>query len=74
MRYFTAKSRIIITQHPNAAMVGLKGTVERLRIADDGAWVKMDSRLDSNEFPFRNQDGDSRQNNALLYPENCEVL
>ena len=67
---FSNNLRIKIVEHDNPEMVGLYGNVVRLRHADDGAWVRMDERIDCNNFPFPS--GDPRSHHTMLYPEQCE--
>lgn len=56
---------------PEHIMKGETGSIERLRIGDDGAWVCMDKEppAELQSFP----QGDSRHNNILLYPDQCEL-
>lgn len=49
---------------------GKIGTVVRLRMSDDGAWVRMDDAIPDEiaSFPA----SDKRRNHVLLYPHECE--
>ena len=47
------------------------GTVRRLRMADAGAWVALDSRLEDKFHPFP-ADDETRSTHVLAYPEDCE--
>ena len=47
---------------------GKTGTVVRLRMSDDGAWVKLDSEPAHPRFPA----DDSRHCDVMLYPEQAE--
>lgn len=48
------------------------GTVVRLRMADHGAWVALDKRLDiPNAHPFP-ADDETRGTHVLALPEDCE--
>lgn len=49
------------------------GYVQRLRRADDGAWIALDSRVDvpdAHGFP----ENDSRSHHVLAYPEDCDEV
>lgn len=70
LKKFTNSMRVEVKEHDDPAMVGMLGTVVRLRQADNGAWVRMNIRLDSDDFPF--PEGDSRSHHTLLYPDQCE--
>lgn len=65
---FERRIRITAKGHP---LEGKTGTIERLRLSDDGAWVAMDKPLPEElaSFPM----GDGRRNHFLLYPDDCEV-
>lgn len=69
MRNFSNGQRIKVNL-PHDRMHGKVGTVVRLRMGDNGAWVKMDDELpeELRSFPV----GDSRDHHLLLYPEDCE--
>lgn len=49
------------------------GRVHRLRIADDGAWVRMECDLLPRIRSFPADDGGGRGNDIILYPEDCEL-
>lgn len=49
------------------------GTVRRLRRADVGAWVELDSMPDDNLRSFPADDAGGRGNHVLAYPEDCEA-
>lgn len=68
MKRFENRQRIVVINH--ALLDGKAGRVVRLRMQDDGAWVRMDEvpPLELRHFP----DGDSRQYEVLLSPEWCE--
>lgn len=51
-------------------LAGRTGVVRRLRRADDGAWVRMHDDLPARHRRF--SPGDDRENDILLYPEDCE--
>jgi hypothetical protein len=70
MKRFKCGMRVRIVSHKDVNMIGNEGTVYRLRIADNGAWVRMDKRLATEWFPFG--DMDSRSNHTLLSPDQCE--
>lgn len=62
-----------VIEHDDSRMVGNIGKVVRLRISDNGAWVRMEKRLtDSGDFPF--SEPDERANHTLLYPDQCEKV
>lgn len=67
MKSFKDGQRITVTAeaHP---LLGQSGSVKRLRMADDGAWVKFDNRIPA-DWPF--PEGDTRSNDAVIYPEEC---
>lgn len=68
MKRFRYRQRVRVVR---GEPLGGKGTVVRLKIADDGAWVKMDTLRDNlRVFPI----GDDRQNHIELFPEMCEEL
>jgi hypothetical protein len=52
------------------ALIGKTGRIERLGVADSGAWVTMDEPLSEEiaSFPV----GDTHRNSIFLYPEECE--
>ena len=51
---------------------GRTGTVERMRICDDGAWVDIDGGLPSELRKFPEDDEFGRGNHIILYPDECE--
>lgn len=69
MKRFANGQRVTVKEGP---LEGVQGTVVRLRISDDGAWVKMDKRIESNHDLFPFPAGDSRSHNTMLYPEDCQ--
>lgn len=73
MREFRDNQRVLVTDtdHP---LVGMFGTVARLRRCDECAWVRMDSRpLGAKEcFPFLADDPSGRGTHTLLHPDQCE--
>jgi hypothetical protein len=50
-------------------LLGRTGTVVRCRIADSGAWVKMDEPIPEKIAKFPKDD--DRRNHVLLYPTEC---
>lgn len=57
-------------EHP---LFGIAGEVVRLRIADDGAWVKMDEIPADVTRYFPADDEHGRGNHFLLYPDECSL-
>lgn len=72
MKGFKNGGRIVVTNKQHE-LYGIKGTVVRLRMSDDAAWVRMDERPSgaAQLFPFGSNDADARQNNAMLWPDEC---
>lgn len=71
MRAFTRGQRVTIETFGNASLVGQSGTVRRVRMGDNGAWVEMDSRPPAQFCSFPADD--SRANHLLLCPELCNL-
>ncbi len=61
--------RVTDTESP---LVARKGTVCRMRRADDAAWIAMDDDLPEHLASFAV--GDDRRNNIILWPEQCEAV
>jgi hypothetical protein len=55
-----------------APLEGKTGTVVRMRMADNGAWVSMDEALPASLVSFPADD--DRHHHVLLYPEDCEEI
>lgn len=53
---------------------GKIGTVVRLRMCDDGAWINMDQDIPDELRSFPADDASRRGNHVLLYPDECEEL
>lgn len=72
MKRFFNGERVIVTSVKHE-LHGIAGTVARLRMSDNAAWVRMDERPSGATilFPFGNDDGDPRQNHAMLWPSEC---
>jgi hypothetical protein len=71
MERFTQGQRVKIAHGEYvASMEGWAGSVHRLRIADTGAWVRMDQEVPSEHRKFGG--ADERKNDLLLFPEECE--
>jgi len=51
-------------------LFGRTGVVRRLRYSDNGAWVRMHETVPARHRCFA--DGDDRENDLPLYPEDCE--
>lgn len=68
-RFKTGQRVTIIDGYPE--LIGKLGTVQRLRMGDDGAWIKMDDELPKcyRSFPTT----DERSRNIMLYPDDCAV-
>ena len=58
--------RVVRRDHP---LFQQAGTVVRVRMADDGAWVEMDGDVPEGirEFPA----GDPKARHVMLYPDQC---
>jgi hypothetical protein len=52
------------------SMLGKVGTVVRIRMQDNGAWIEMDDPLPEELASF--ELGDNRRNHIIFYPEECE--
>lgn len=70
MRAFKEGQRVVVDEpslHPD--LRNKVGTVKRCRMADSGAWVRMDDPLPDGvgSFPA----GDPRERDVLLYPQEC---
>jgi len=63
---------------PNSAaqreLAGTTGTVVRLRIRDDAAWVRMDCELPDSLRSFPADDERGRGNHILLWPQECRAV
>lgn len=51
---------------------GRTGVVTRLRMKDNGAWVRMDQPLPDDLRVFSANDASGRGDHILLYPDECE--
>ena len=70
MREFSSGQKVRVVD-PTITLRGATGVVARLRIKDNGAWVTIEGDCKGhNPFPA----GDPRENNVLLYPEQCELV
>ncbi len=56
---------------PNKPLLGMRGSVVRLRRADCAAWVRMDDPLPAalRSFPA----GDERADHIILWPDECDI-
>jgi hypothetical protein len=71
MKSFENRQRIRVTAVSHE-LCGLYGTVVRLRIKDDQAWVNMDAPLRDGMRYFPEGDSAGRENHTLLAPDECE--
>ena len=71
LRRFQQSQRVTIACADYGELAGESGTVVRLRLADDGAWVKMDVDLPAEYRAFPADDAHGRGRHLLLYPEQC---
>lgn len=71
MRRFKLHQRVVVRHTADGHAVDTPGTVERLRRADDGAWIALDRRLAEGIHPFPADD--SRATHVLAYPEDCDL-
>lgn len=71
MKNFRNGQRVTVAEvgHP---LTGRKGSVVRLRRADNGAWVRMDDRPPEELCPFPVDD--SRGHDVVLYPDQCKPV
>jgi len=67
MRLTTGK-RIQVTSGLES-IIGFCGTVVRVRLADDGAWVRMDKDLPQELWAF--PPDDHRHRDVIIYPDEC---
>ena len=68
MRSFRNKQRVFVRVDADEKQVQRPGTIVRLRRANDGAWVRLDSKAvdpSAHKFPR----GDNRENHVLAYPD-----
>ena len=72
MKYFALRQRVQVLPD-GTALDGRIGTVVRLRISDDGAWVQMDNDLPADLCSFPDP-ADNRHRNIMLYPEQCQEV
>ena len=75
MRKFQLHQRVIV--HRTAYghdLGGVAGAVERLRRADDAAWIRLDTRH-ANEaaHPFLVDDEADRATHVIAWPEDCDM-
>ena len=78
MERFEDHQRVVVVNpdHNRQPLKGRTGTVVRLRIADNMAWVNMDEPLPEEFCSFTENDGygqpEIRRNHILLDPAECE--
>ena len=72
MDHFRKGMRVTVVSPDESSLKGYVGTVTRLRIADEGAWIRMDELLPEGlaNFPL----GDPRHRDYTLYPDECEEI
>lgn len=70
MKRFKDGQRVLVNLDHEGTKVEITGTVCRLRRADDGAWINLDSRHKRCPFP----ESDPRSNHIMAYPEDCMAL
>ena len=68
---YNQRVTIIDPRHP---MQGAVGTVRRLMMADNGAWVTMDTLPPPEVAAFPADDPGGREKNIILYPDQCATL
>ena len=73
MKRFENEIRVVVTDKSHA-LHGMGGTVKRLRMGDNGAWVAMDGPVPDELRYFPSDDIHARGNHVLLYPEECDPL
>lgn len=77
MKRFRGGERVIVKAVGDYVRIEIPpthGTVGRLRMRDNGAWVELDRRV-PDEFeahPFCADDPRGRGTHVLAYPEDCE--
>jgi hypothetical protein len=69
LRRFQNGQRVIVFVAECAPILAKAGCVVRLRRADNGAWVRLDTRVQPEVHPF--PPDDPRGNDVLAYPEDC---
>jgi hypothetical protein len=62
--------KIIVADY-GEELAGKCGSIQRLRRADNGAWVRMDCELPDEYREFPKDDENGRGRHLLLYPEQC---
>jgi hypothetical protein len=72
MKNFALRQRVQVIPGGDA-MDGRIGTVARLRMADDGAWVQMDNDLPADLCAFPDP-ADELHRHIVLYPEQCQEV
>jgi hypothetical protein len=78
MKRFTNNQRVFVRVVARTSVlheINAPGTVCRLRLADNGAWVSLDARhAESVVHPFPANDEYGRGTHVLAYPEGCDAL
>ena len=71
MKRFENNQRVVVASAGHV-LNGMAGTVKRLRIGGDGAWVEMAGSIPDELRKFPADDSHGRGNHVLLFPEDCE--
>ena len=72
MERFRNNQRVRIVRPDIPSLSGFTGTVHRLLMRDESAWIRTDQSLPESIAQF--QDGDERRNDVNLFPDECEPL
>jgi hypothetical protein len=68
IKRFTKDMRVRVIENADGIQLGMQGTVARVRMQDDGAWVALDQRsAQEGVHPF--PEDDDRGTHTLCYPE-----
>jgi hypothetical protein len=70
MNRFKRGQRVHVLYDDDGDEIGINGTVCRLRMADNGAWITLDKRHD--KCPFPEDDASGRGTHIMSFPDFCE--
>jgi hypothetical protein len=68
---FERGARVFVRRDRDGNEINCAGTVARLRRADDGAWIALDTRHECRPFPA---DDATRATHIIAYPADTEPL
>jgi len=72
MERFRNNQRVRITKPDIPTLTGFTGTVRRLLMRDESAWIRTDQLLPESIAKF--PEDDERRNYVNLFPDECEPL